>query len=70
MVNNSSHIEFDLECFWNLKLVGVSLSDEIAKDKMLEQYLTHVMTTVHMLYNSHENPLISFYQPTPLFGDY
>ena len=44
MVTNSSHIEFDLQRFWDLESVGVSLTDETAKDNMLEHYLTSCLT--------------------------
>ena len=44
MVINSSCNAFDLERFWELESVGVSLTDETAKDNMLKQYLTSCLT--------------------------
>ena len=44
MVINSSCNAFDLERFWDLESVGVSLTDETVKDNMLKQYLTSCLT--------------------------
>ena len=44
MVINSSCNAFDLERFWDLESVGVSLTDDTAKDNMLKQYLTSCLT--------------------------
>jgi len=44
MVTNSSQIEFDLQRFWDLESVGVSLTDETAKDNILKHYLTSCLT--------------------------
>ena len=40
MVTNSSCSDFNLERFWTLESVGVSLTDDISKDNMLDHYLT------------------------------
>ena len=45
MVIDSSCYAFDLEHFWDLESVGVSLTDETAKDNMLKQYLTSCLTS-------------------------
>ena len=44
MVTNSSQFEFDLQRFWDLESVGVSLTDETAKDNILKHYLTSCLT--------------------------
>ena len=44
MVTNSYCNDFDLERFWNLESVGVSLTDDTTKDNVLEQYLTSCLT--------------------------
>ena len=44
MVTNSSCSDFNLERFWTLESVGVSLTDDISKDSMLDHYLTSCLT--------------------------
>jgi len=36
--------DFDLERFWDLESVGVSLTDETVQDNMLQQYLNSCLT--------------------------
>lgn len=44
MITYSSCTDFDLERFWNLESVGVSLTEEATKDNVLELYLTSCLT--------------------------
>jgi len=43
MIMNSSD-DFGLERFWDLQSVGVSPTDETAKDNMLQQYINSCLT--------------------------
>jgi len=44
MLTITQHCEFDLERFWNLETVGVSVSDVSAEEDMLKQYLSSCVT--------------------------
>ena len=44
VATNSSNDDFDLEHFWDLESVGVSLTDETAQDNMLQLYIIPVYT--------------------------
>ena len=40
MVTYSNYTEFDLEHFWSLESVGVSLTEDTTKDNVLEHYIS------------------------------
>jgi len=40
MVTSSNSTDFDLECFWNLEAVGVSMTEEPSKSNTLNEYIT------------------------------
>jgi len=44
MIMNSNNDDFDLERFWDLESIGVSLTNETAQDNMLQQYLNSCLT--------------------------
>jgi len=44
MVASPSSTDFDLECFWNLEAVGVSMTEDHSKSNTLNEYITSYIT--------------------------
>ena len=44
MLGVNQQCDFDLECFWNLESVGVSMSDFSDKEDMLQYYISSCVT--------------------------